>query len=746
MQPEDFKEVWVELEQGGHNLTSVLNNPRETMVDLIYGVFGAFDADQAALEALNLAQPVLEPKQVDVSSVEPFLRKTGALSRAYVRNHRQRRGSSSTSQPVVPPNFEDGERAASMPSASSVTACFEAVPPLYFNANYSLEDPAIFEKVVENAGPEQQESLSHYLDLVEVCLLGQISERAGVFMDGLQTTHVLKDHVMEACRSVNLLRQVMRSLEDDVVLEALRVPRLSQRQKNLVALQEQLVLMQEVRRSKDSIEALICTEDFGGALDIIDSARGLLRGGLQDLQCMTRAAVSLNEFGALVGNLLADRFVTTAVSKEFSDTEKRLLLDTTSGLKRLGELPKALDLYRQRLEEDLKLIMRTVVGDYLASMGEDGVLVDTYDPLQDPEGEGGQSVNGLRALEHKAFLSCLEMCFEHLEAALKGGTAVLRMIDADLYASSDQKASLPSRLEVGDVTQPKTKECLQGLSRLIETAVSQLLTIRRDYHASLTAEQLKELWELSVAFIERVEGLTGTAGAKLRLTLLNQAKALVGHQHEANKKNLLGRLDAEKWSQVDVSEERQGHMDQLASGSILNGASLNNDNSARGQLPPSSQLQDKALVRERKREAVVDGAKYKAVWTSLVLVEMQVQMLRLAALFPAVATDVLTRSVDLLRLYNSRTTQLVLGAGAIHSAAKLRSISAKHLALCAQSLALVRALVPHMRAALAAQLSRKHQNLLAEMDGVSHDFLEHHDKVRFDSHMHSLSCPACLLM
>ena len=39
------------------------------------------------------------------------------------------------------------------------------------------QDPAVFEDAVMAAGAEQPERLAHYLDLVEVCLLKQISHR-----------------------------------------------------------------------------------------------------------------------------------------------------------------------------------------------------------------------------------------------------------------------------------------------------------------------------------------------------------------------------------------------------------------------------------------------------------------------------------------------------------------------------------------------------------------------------------------
>ncbi|CAM9523186.1 unnamed protein product [Hapterophycus canaliculatus] len=98
---------------------------------------------------------------------------------------------------------------------------------------------------------------------------------------------------------------------------------------------------------------------------------------------------------------------------------------------------------------------------------------------------------------------------------------------------------------------------------------------------------------------------------------------------------------------------------------------------------------------------------------------MSANFVQFAAHFPAIGTDVLTRLAELFRVFNSRATQLVLGAGAIHSAAKLKSISAKHLALCCQSLGLVKSLIPLLKAALATRLPQKHHLLLAQMDAVS---------------------------
>ena len=87
------------------------------------------------------------------------------------------------------------------------------------------------------------------------------------------------------------------------------------------------------------------------------------------------------------------------------------------------------------------------------------------------------------------------------------------------------------------------------------------------------------------------------------------------------------------------------------------------------------------------------------------------------------------RIVELLRQFNTSSSRLVLGAGAIHSAARLKSINARHLALASQCLGLVRALAPHVRAALLAQLPPKHHLLLVNLDEAVQDYAKHHEDI-----------------
>lgn len=132
---------------------------------------------------------------------------------------------------------------------------------------------------------------------------------------------------------------------------------------------------------------------------------------------------------------------------------------------------------------------------------------------------------------------------------------------------------------------------------------------------------------------------------------------------------------------------------------------------------------------EKKSVAIVEGKQYRIVWSCLLLIEMIMSNVACAAHFQTLATNVVGKVSELLRLFNSRATKLVLGAGAIHSSARLKSINAKHLALVTQCVGVVQSILPHVRAALMAQLPSRQKPLLTDLDKIKKEFAEHHDKV-----------------
>ena len=134
-------------------------------------------------------------------------------------------------------------------------------------------------------------------------------------------------------------------------------------------------------------------------------------------------------------------------------------------------------------------------------------------------------------------------------------------------------------------------------------------------------------------------------------------------------------------------------------------------------------------TNKKMSDAEVEGVRYKVVWSCLLLVEMVMTDLACAAHFRVLATNMVGKVAELLRLFNSRSTQLVLGAGAIHSAARLKSINAKHLSLVTQCVGMIIAVLPHIRASLMAQLPSKQHTLLNDLDTIKKEYEEHNEKI-----------------
>ncbi|KAJ1995627.1 hypothetical protein GGI25_006263 [Coemansia spiralis] len=142
----------------------------------------------------------------------------------------------------------------------------------------------------------------------------------------------------------------------------------------------------------------------------------------------------------------------------------------------------------------------------------------------------------------------------------------------------------------------------------------------------------------------------------------------------------------------------------------------------------SRQDSDAASIRSADTAGIglmhIGGESFHVVGCSLVLVKSVVEYLQCAVNIPMLVTDVLQRLVEVFKSFNSRTCQVVLGAGAMRSAG-LKNISAKHIALASESLALCMELIPYVKECLRHVMSSSQAVLLSQLDRTVNDFVNH---------------------
>lgn len=525
---------------------------------------------------------------------------------------------------------------------------------------------------------------------------------------------------------------------------------------------------------EDAIAQSMCSSFTTMAMDWSDfassaAAEGGTVGGRHDTEAEAVVAASLAPLGSLIKALFV-----------------------------VNKLDAALQQYTSRLLECVKVVVRSCVSEYLVLMDTSFDLSATLmylDPGKAHSSSLASASNDLadndspfsvrvKEMSNESFFSCISMCFDQLADRLRAACRVNEYLAATLVQTYG--------LEVTDSVLDRTRSidilrninvsgaALKSASDAAQRYVSQFLVLRRDACVAMSTDQIRRLWrEVSdfIALLEKLladarrsvsistggsahgvldggaadETLASLAAAPtsalmetpqaqqlqsastytLRKTLIGIAKGFLERYHDSNKAKLVATVDAEKWAQCEVSAHRQACIDVLTSGKIVLFASAS-------QKGPGSLDIDEAKYAGMPSNAFVaiDSQTFKVAWSSLQLVEMLLSYLGLAAAFrgKVVEDSIIPKISELLQLFDKHSKRLVLGAQAMKSAAQLKSISARHLAVTMQSVSLLSALIPHIRAALLGHLTSSSSStasgggassLLVELDRISNDYMEH---------------------
>jgi vacuolar protein sorting-associated protein 54 len=426
-----------------------------------------------------------------------------------------------------------------------------------------------------------------------------------------------------------------------------------------------------------------------------------------------------------------------------------------NGLQQLDALNTVATAYSSRIQDTIRMTVRTVVAEFSSTTESSSTTTTTTVLVATVPTTHPSVASGVNSMSTTRFLDCLDLLLEQIMELL----VTIQRVDAFFGTE------FPPEQQQQDPAEPSNgpsliASVLMAAVELTSKSISELLRVRKEAHSLLTLDEMKQVWGRCTAFCEQVETILhnssssssshGTTAAppssssssvfaNLRSTLLAQSKAFLERRHETNMAGLAAALDSERWVQCEVSAERQEAMTRLSTGRTMLllpvAAVVPKRNSTNGESSTSAaaaaiSTTTTTTTTTKASEMEVNGYGYKVVWSCLLLLEMVSSNLATSAFFPNLATSSVAKISELLRLFNSRTTQLVLGAGAMHSHAKLKSINAKHLSLVTQCLGLVMELLPHVRGTLLAQLPNKQQHtLLATLDQVRIEYGEHNEKV-----------------
>ncbi|GLD93099.1 hypothetical protein PINS_up001691 [Pythium insidiosum] len=751
------------LEVCHHNLHSVLTNPKSNwggaLLDVLYQ--NPLDAD---IPIPTLSIPGLD--LVSARDFEPYLKKYGKSAKRYADNH------------AIP--VSEQLSSSQVPSISvadeDVAKCLNVVPSLFFRADFDLTDPAVFEQVMAmKTSTTLQEELTGYLDRVEFTLLRQVSSRSDRFFEASANQEVMKQSINVACDQVATLRRTMDRLRNGLADKSLDIVSLHRRQKRIAELHEVVTMIESVKNAESAVDALVQCEDYTAALDMIESAQTTLREHLKGIHGLSSLSDKLQGYRGLIVSQISQSFIAIVTSPDWMYSElsepnyskgSKSVVDVSTSkdhdastveakrlvevLFRLDALTDVVNKYRDQLTDEIKVVVKTVVTETIAMSGS------TKNGSSSGASDGAESKVSiqLRALTSDEFLKCIKMIFEHLLLVLRRAVVVQSILTTVMQAkikeaeqaehhhaakpsaseappseasssetwtpsegSSDDKEVLGDWKRKTQCTKVITEidEVVRKTCEFSQRSVSNLFAVRKEVQAVYTMPQLRLLYDTTMDFVVNTEKLTTKTDYTLRGALFSQLKLFLEKYHQTQMGKLVSTLDHELWKNTEISVARHKALEDLSSGRGVS-LTLSDDREVAGE----SAAPFKAVS--------VCGKTFRIVWSVLLTLEIVMNYMSCAANFPVLATDVLQRSIEIFRLFNSRTTQLVLGAGAMQIA-RLKSISARHLALASQSLELTMTLIPHIKAALAAHFTDRQKLLLEEFDRVMRDYAEHNEKI-----------------
>jgi vacuolar protein sorting-associated protein 54 len=659
----------------------------------------------------------------------------------------------------------DGETGGDLVRRASSTGTTSAAPPCglaqalvevpleYFQEDFSLDWGLIGPLDTLEKQQAVVDELSSQLDRIETHLTSEIASRYNSFF--------------EASIYIEQLQEDLKSLVDQVAEKRLQTAHVAaeargasatartlQRQKqNLLSTLDLVSSVQEIVHAKSAMQnslsaASFAGVDYTGALEVLHQLEGSCKG-----QVMNLAAVSgVPEYLARVQAALKDIMVADLVERTRFDIEEcvgAVLHSDSNGisstrgeesleneetaesslrspeamtplilsLHRINSFQEAVLAVQKDLHRSMATFFLSLVKTFLVTSCNNVDQEDIPDDLEPI----ALSV-ALNRCSTEQYMRALHLCVEAVKRYLQHSEEISALLSnalAQILSSTASSSSLVATKHQQPTLLTKNasdviKELSHRPAQIAATYWGNLLT---SWAAIATPDkldlpQLGSILDITDVFASATEVHLGKSVAILQGPIQNCCKAAFDLMHASNVALLNGSVESEKWAYAPISD---GCVDQLRAlgGSLVSLQNSTSEHSTNGSTTSATTVIE------------IEGKSFHLTATTQVLFKILHRNLEFAEAVPSFLADTSQRVVELLRTFNSRTCQLILGAGAMQVSG-LRSISVKHLAVACHSVRAVLALFPALMSRFVEPVSLPRRTLiLKELERTSHDMTVH---------------------
>lgn len=586
-------------------------------------------------------------------------------------------------------------------------------------------------------------SLESFHDVVDSRLSTRLVAKSAAFWQMVHSYGGLHEELADAMADIRKVRSNLQAVASFVCERTRRIIRLYEQREKKQKLLAKLFDVACLREAQTTVQMLLNQSDYLKVIECIETSEEVLSTELSGVQCFRHLGSQLKELYGVIGRMMLEDFA-SLVQKEFGTKPEEGVLLTYEGelscvlmglvqVRRFGFM----SVVRTEVMEALKGIMRHEVKLHIVESGLD--LTD-FDPTLNQLGEPVRRLkfnDWLKTVEDvtkeffefcKRVQSLQEVICECAERVRSNNVATgstispfaaeeaLQMRTVVDLSSSDQDVGFGATLTASEASGdpaallaveirslPQLQRTVSILTEFAhhcaQSRLCRLLVARSKLQEGVpdltTPEQLTRMISLVKDYQEecakqgwhRTEPL---AVSPLSVCLQKLCMEYIERFHTQRRSKMSSMLDAELWKASEVAAEFQCLVDEsLRTGRLRN-------------VPASGlSVGGEALM--------VENTPYVVVGSALVFAKILADYCECFSALPAFAADLLSRVVELLKAFNSRCCQLILGAGALQLVG-LKTISVRNLALASRSLQLIVHFVPFVahEAELALREDQKH--------------------------------------
>ncbi|KAG9255426.1 Vps54-like protein-domain-containing protein [Emericellopsis atlantica] len=444
---------------------------------------------------------------------------------------------------------------------------------------------------------------------------------------------------------------------------------------------------------------------------------------------------------------------------------KRQLAPTIKGLDRAQHVAAAAIIYREIALKEIRNLIRRPLPSSSDDDNESMMSVSTA--ASGGRGRSSQEkssilARNLRALgpdEAEELLATIYVSVTETLRRLTTQTKVILDIASSLSAApnGDGLKSPPSRSPISsprlDRNMPpfsgfqlqeelhKTLDVANLLGQAVDVAIDKIvkvLKVRNEQAGSLPLDFFLRYFTINLYFANECEAISGRSGTALKNVVNSHIKDFVQRTRDAEIQKLAQGMESDQWNAKDFSDENAELLGQLLDASTHDPEAWSERTKIwvpyheieKAERESTASTEPNGSGKDKGRTATIDSEKFVLPSSAILCMQGTAQFLHLIAGIPSMTTDIASSLVAYLQLFNSRCTQLILGAGATRSAG-LKNITSKHLALAAQALSFISTLIPHVR-----EFVRRHagsgagvSSVMGEFDKVRRLLQEHQDSI-----------------